>query len=1070
MKRISLSILFALLPLLLWGQGLNDGTFNPSNPDDPRADKPSIPYFSVDVLFDRAQFTVDRDQKNVTYEWTLDGKVVGTGPEILCSSLEPGDHTVLLTARNVFGSNSYETSFFIASEEDWGLEGDFTFNPEKVSLRNFQTAEEMFDMLVSMPWQGYINVTFEAACDATDYLSVHSDYWERLKERTQPDGLFAQFVGSESTQYIKLWNEWNKDNFQQFKQINNSLIMFDLPVLIGDVCLNHYAWLGITEYVCSGSDFSCFFTQVSDQFTYNWRLTNAESCLSTGYIESGSGDMDFCLTNTSTELDHLFYETEVVYNGDVIDTQYKLICVYPESINVVNPQPADNGVIPDVEQVNFSWDYSWWTNDGSFDSWLTLELWKDGFEDQKYCKSELRLNPVTVNQYEYPFEQEATYHWRIKLQLPCYELYAPTYTFKISSVPDLQVTNMVLSKSPVKPKDELTLTATVTNKGTAPVEIASWTDYWYECLPGDDGSYTEFHQLQLDSQTDKQLAVDESYEVSCTVQIPFDDRETLRFRLVLNSEKSLLEGDYANNVYDVDVPFTPVKIQAEDLAVLKELYDQTDGENWTIEPKWDLTKETIGRMDFNGVGFDAEGHVIRISLPQAGLKGEMPSSLFTMPYLQQLGLSDNQLTNSLDHLFDGEVTDPQLDWVALDHNQLTGTLPLAVTKFKSMGDFDLSYNQISDIEGWMEFPFNLTHQTLEQEQPLTLPLSQALPGVFTYHAGDVPYYPDLKLYDEEKNYCGRMEYDEEAEGYVVRDSLFLTMPSETKRIAIPQADVAAGSELKITFTYPMGDANMDNQVTVQDTQHELNYIFKQISDPGYAVFNYAAANTFADDQINVQDMVTTTNIILDTPLEVRSVSQLRSTGDTGTDNLLYIERDTLYLKVNEPVTAVDVTLMQVTTDQLTYLLDTNRSLFTVKDTERGARFVIQFLTGEIPMGTTALVALKHGETPAVIRAAMLSNAQAQMVPIYFDGCENWVTGMEEIEASELGWPMAYQSGSYAIYDLTGRCVKSRQFSVSGQLDWQEVTASLVSGNYILSLQLMTREGLINKQVKFNIVK
>ena len=68
----------------------------------------------------------------------------------------------------------------------------------------------------------------------------------------------------------------------------------------------------------------------------------------------------------------------------------------------------------------------------------------------------------------------------------------------------------------------------------------------------------------------------------------------------------------------MDVSFTPVKIQAEDLAVLKELYDQTDGENWTIEPKWDLTKETIGRMDFNGVGFDAEGHVIRISLPQAG--------------------------------------------------------------------------------------------------------------------------------------------------------------------------------------------------------------------------------------------------------------------------------------------------------------------------------------------------------------------------------------------------------------------------------------------------------------------
>lgn len=1070
MKRISLSILLALLPLLLWGQGLNDGTFNPSNPDDPHADKPS-PYFYLEVLFNRAQFTViNSNQKNVTYEWKLDGHVVGTDPEILCSSLTPGKHTVSLTARNAFGSNSYETSFTIDSEENWGLQGDFTFNPRKTSLRNFQTVAEMFDLLVSMPWQGYINVTFEAPCDATDYIASHLDYWDQLKEQAEAYGNPASFYSSTIQYYIKLWNAWSKDNFQQFKQINNSVIMFNLPVYIGDVCLNHYAELGYTEYLCSEADYSLAVTQICNQFTYNWRLVNTEPCLSTGYIESGTGDMNFCFKNSSTELDYFYYETDVVYNGEIIDTQPKLFCVYPESIEVLNPQPVDNGIIPNVEQVNFTWDYSWWVDNGPFDSMLTLELWKDGYEDQKYRKTALRWNPITVYKNEYPFEWETTYHWRIKLQLPCYELYSPTYTFKISNIADLQVTNMVLSKSSVKPKDELTLTATVTNKGTAPIEIASWMDYWYECFPGDDGSYAEFYQLQFDSQIDKQLAVDESYEVSCTVQIPFDDRETLRFRLVLNSEKSLLEGVYTNNVYDVDVPFTPVKIQAEDLVVLKELYEQTDGENWTIAPKWDLTKETIGRSGLNGIEFDAEGHVIRISLPNAGLKGEMPASLFTMPYLQSLGLSDNQLTNSLDHLFDGEVTDPQLNWVALDHNQLSGTLPLVVTKFTNMGDFDLSYNRISDIEGWMEFPFYLNHQTLEQEQPLTLPLSQALPGVFTYHAGDIPFYPDLKLYNEAENYCGLMQYDETAAGYVIRDSLFLTMPSGTRLVATPQTGVATGSELTFTFTYPMGDANMDNRVTIQDTQHELNYIFDQISNPGYAVFNYAAANTFADDQINVQDMVTTTNIILDTPLEMRAVDQLRATGDVGTDNLLYIERDTLYLKVNELITAVDVTLKDVKCEQIAYLLNPDRSMFTMKDTEQGARFIIQFLTGNIPAGTTPLVALSQSKEMAIICAAMLVNAQAKEVPVYFDGRENWVTGIETIQTENLYWPMTYQSGSYTIYDLTGRCVKSRQFLFPGQLDWKEVTDSLVSGNYILSLQLMTQEGAINKHVKFNIVK
>ncbi|MGM9759722.1 MAG: hypothetical protein ACI30I_06355 [Parabacteroides sp.] len=1073
MKRISLAIFFALLPLLLWGQGLNDGTFNPTNPNDPSADMPSSDFY-VDVLFNRAQFTViNSNQKNVTYEWKLDNQVVGADPEILCSSLTPGEHTVSLTVRNVFGSDSYDTSFTIAPEEDWGLEGDFTFNPEKVSLRNFQTTEELFDMLISMPWTGYPRVTLEASCDATDYLALHTDYWELLKERAQSSEHYAIFQRYSSDWYLKLWNVWSKDNFLQFKQVNNSVVVFGLPVYIGDVCLNYYALLSTTECVCSNVDFYFSPSKVSDQFIYNWRFVNSEPCLSTGYIESGTGDMNFRFTNTTTELDYLYYETDVVYNGEVVDTQLKLICVYPESFEVLNPQPVDNGIISDVEQVNFSWDASpWWVWGGNFSPDLTFELWKDGESSSVFSRTINRWysQSITVDQYEYPFEREATYHWRIKLQLPCYDLYSPTYTFKISKVADLQVTNMVLSKSPVKPKDELTLTATVTNKGTAPIEIASWTDYWYECLLGDDGSYTEFHQLQFDSQIDKQLAVDESYEVSCTVQIPFDDRETLRFRLVLNGEKYLLEGDYINNVYEVDVPFTPVQIQAEDLAVLKELYEQTDGENWTIEPKWDLTKETIGRMSFHGVEFDAEGHIIRISLPQAGLKGEMPSSLFTMPYLQQLGLSDNQLTNALDHLFDGEVTDPQLNWVALDHNQLTGTLPLAVTKFTNMGDFDLSYNRISNIEGWMEFPFYLNHQTLEQEQPLTLPLSQALPGVFTYHAGDIPFYPDLKLYNEAENYCGLMQYDETAAGYVIRDSLFLTMPSGTRLVATPQTGVATGSELTFTFTYPMGDANMDNRVTIQDTQQELNYIFDQISNPGYAVFNYAAANTFADDQINVQDMVTTTNIILDTPLEMRAVDQLRATGDAGTDNLLYIERDTLYLKISEPITAVDVTLKDVKCEQIAYLLNPDCSMFTMKETGQGARFIIQFLTGNIPAGTTPLVALSQSKEMAIICAAMLVNAQAKEVPVCFDGRENWVTGIETIQTENLHWPMTYQSGFYMIYDLTGRCIKSRQFLFPGQLDWKEVTDSLVSGNYILSLQLMTQEGAINKHVKFNIVK
>ena len=1070
MKRISLSILFAFLPLLLWGQGLNDGTFDPTNPDDPHADRPD-PKFSVEVLLNRAKFTViNSDPKNVTYEWTLDDRVVGTGPEILCSSLTSGEHTVSLTARNMFGSNSDKTSFTIDSEENWGFEGNFTFNSQITSLRNFKTADEMFDLMIRMPWHNNPTVRFESACDATDYLIEHSDLWDKLKERAQTYGSPVHFYCYSTQHYLKLWDEWSKDYFQQFLQVNNSVIMFDVPVYIGEVCLNRYSSLGLTQYLRSNQEYSLAVSQISNLLTFSWRLTNAESCLSTGYIESGTKDMNFRFTNSSTELDYLYYEIDVLYNGEIIDTQHKLFCVYPESIVVLNPQPADNGLIPNVEQVTFSWDYSWWVDSAPFDSYLTLELWKDGEEDQKYTKQSLRRNPVTIAQSAYPFKRETTYHWRIKLRLS-YDsfIYSPTYTFTISNVPDLQVTSLVLSKSCVKPQDELILTATVTNVGSLSTDLTSWNDYWYECLPGEDGSYTQFNQLKIDSHLDRQLAVGESYEVSCAISIPFDDRESLRYRLVVNGDKSFVEGGYKNNLQEVDVPFTPVKIQTEDLALLKELYDQTDGENWTIEPKWDLTKETIGRMDFNGVGFDAEGHVISIALSHIGLKGEIPPSLFTMSYLQSLDLSYNQMTNVVDHLFDSVETSP-LQTVNLSHNQLTGTLPTAVKKLTELSNLDLSYNRISDIESWLGLPLTITNQSLKQKQPLTLPLSQALPGVITYSAAETPFRPTLELYDEGKKYCGRMRYSESASGYVILDSLFLTMPTQAKRIAIPQSGAAEGTELTFTFSYPMGDANMDNRVTIQDLQHELNYIFGQIVNQGYAVFNFAAANTFADEQINVQDMVTTTNIILDTPLEMRSAVQLRSLSGEDTENRLYIEHDTLYLKVTEPVTAVDVTMKEVKCEQISYLLNADRSMFTMKDTERGARFIIQFLTGDIPVGTTPLVTLTSSKEMPIICAAMIANAQAKEVPVYFEGRENWVTGIEIFQTDNLQWPMAYQSGSYAIYDLTGRCVKSRQFSVPGQLEWQELTASLVSGNYILSLQLMTREGSINKQVKFNIVK
>ena len=120
---------------------------------------------------------------------------------------------------------------------------------------------------------------------------------------------------------------------------------------------------------------------------------------------------------------------------------------------------------------------------------------------------------------------------------------------------------------------------------------------------------------------------------------------------------------------------------AEDRAVLVELYNATDGANWTNNTNW-LSDRPI--RAWHGVTNDASGRVNELLLVRNGLTGELPADLGDLTNLVRLWLIDNQLTGDIP----AELGDLlNLTFLRLHNNQLTGELPQSLTGLTALASF-----------------------------------------------------------------------------------------------------------------------------------------------------------------------------------------------------------------------------------------------------------------------------------------------------------------------------------------------------------------------------------------------
>lgn len=134
-------------------------------------------------------------------------------------------------------------------------------------------------------------------------------------------------------------------------------------------------------------------------------------------------------------------------------------------------------------------------------------------------------------------------------------------------------------------------------------------------------------------------------------------------------------------------------VPAAEKAYLVDLYNSTDGANWSYSYGWltgDPCDDGWSGLGCSGPDINGFNHVVDIYLSSNNLVGTVPANLGALPELVYFQVQNNQLTGSLPD-FTGAAN---LYYVNVENNQFTGSIP-TFSGLTNLSDFIADNNQLS---------------------------------------------------------------------------------------------------------------------------------------------------------------------------------------------------------------------------------------------------------------------------------------------------------------------------------------------------------------------------------------
>ena len=205
------------------------------------------------------------------------------------------------------------------------------------------------------------------------------------------------------------------------------------------------------------------------------------------------------------------------------------------------------------------------------------------------------------------------------------------------------------------------------------------------CLSGFTGLIVNAQNL-----TDEHKAVEQYIEQQQQFQ---DSIVNLRRQQVINE---ILEEIKAQKSVQLSIPSRTTTVAdagelAQDRDALIDLYNSTNGDNWTNSTGWkdaDGNFNPVVSNDWYGITVDGEGYVVAIRLGINNLNGQIPGSLSNLTRLQALYLYQNQLVGPIPHEL-GSLS----NLVALDliYNDFNDSIPPEFGNLSNLRDLFLSH-------------------------------------------------------------------------------------------------------------------------------------------------------------------------------------------------------------------------------------------------------------------------------------------------------------------------------------------------------------------------------------------
>lgn len=450
---------------------------------------------------------------------------------------------------------------------------------------------------------------------------------------------------------------------------------------------------------------------------------------------------------------------------------------------------------------------------------------------------------------------------------------------------------------------------------------------------------------------------------------------------------------------------------------------------------WDTT---IKRSEIPSVGYPggneyigvyiSDGKICGLNLRDYNITGEIPSELLDFKNLEFLVLRNNRLTGNAGILAQSL---PKLEDLDIRNNCFSEFYP-APTDGLSVGMSGQEIDKTIDVD--------LSNLDFQQ-------VASLIPSIILYDRDAYDYDGNLKLelYDQSRTIGDEGTFDayltvnpsSNRPTFELRSPIFMGSKDGLMTLECTHSQsYNGGSSVPVKLKFPMGDANFNGKVEITDLQTTVNYIFTPYG--WNTLFNYTAANMWEDGCLNVQDLVSITNVLTDYRPDEDEVatpqtrSRLRSLGgETGAEARVYCADGKLIIDSPVPVAAFDAIVSGASAMTLAESLAYMGFTAAIVNRDGESHIVAYSLTGaEIPAGRQTVATVSGIDCR--VTYAMLSDIAANAIPCIADrrtGIDSNIAATSPtvtITGNEIALytPKALNGCNWSIYTTSGTLLAS----------------------------------------------